>query len=138
MILVETIFGIGTDLCEVARIKESIENHPFFKQFTFTASEIIYCEQAKGSLRFQRYAARFAAKGAVGKAMGGMPYSYLDVSVTKEDDGKPKVVLFGKAKEFADRENVHRILLSLSHIENAAIAYCVAVKRIPIDLINFQ
>ena len=62
------IFGIGTDLIEVARIAEKMEKKAGFKELVFSADEIIYCEAR--TFKYEHYAARFAAKEAFLKALG--------------------------------------------------------------------
>ena len=62
------IFGIGSDVVEVERIKNAIENHPRFLKKIYTEKEIKYCE-SKNTNRFQSYASRFAGKEAVAKSL---------------------------------------------------------------------
>lgn len=119
------IIGVGVDQCDVPRIQKDTERSPIFIRRIFTQEEIDYCEDAK-MLRAESYAARFAAKEAVAKAIGGMPHRFLDVCVTKMEDGKPGVELRGRAKEYASQIGVEEIFLSLTHLEETAIAFCIA------------
>jgi len=125
----DSILGIGVDICDVSRIAEAINRHHFYLAQVYTPEEIIYCDSASGILRAERYAARFAAKEAVGKAIGGMPHRFLDAYITKEKDGQPRVELRGEAKEYADRLGVGNIFLSMSHIRTTAIAFAIAVRK---------
>jgi holo-[acyl-carrier protein] synthase len=80
-------------------------------------------------VRRERYAARFAAKEAVMKALGcGLgAYGFHDVAVARdEDSGEPSLVVEGKAAVLADERGVTRWFLSLSHSDDVAIAFVVA------------
>ena len=125
----ENIGAVGVDICDVARIQEAIERRPLYTKLTFTPKEIAYCDRASGDLRAQRYATRFAAKEAVAKALGGMPYRYTDIGVVNEENGKPQVELRGKAKEYSERIGVRTIHLSLAHIRETAIAFSIAIRQ---------
>ena len=89
------ILGLGTDLVEVARIEQSIARHgERFLQRMFTENEIAYCAAMKTPAPF--YAARFAAKEAVAKALGtgiGAACGWLDIEVRRKAGGEPFVVL---------------------------------------------
>ena len=85
------IVGLGLDIAEIDRIGAAIERHgePFLKRL-YTPAEVAYCESHKN--RFERYAARFAAKEAAMKALGtGWRYGvrWRDIEVTREPTGKP-------------------------------------------------
>lgn len=124
----EQIVGIGIDTCNVAKIKRDVEKEGTFVIDNFTDDEIVYCEQANPWLRAQRYAARFAAKEAVTKALGinGIGVDFHDISVLKERTGKPLIYLGGEVKNQADRMGVTKVLISLAHERNSAIASCYA------------
>jgi holo-[acyl-carrier protein] synthase len=120
------IAGIGVDLCDVARIARAIEGRDgaAFLRRVFTTGERAYCDRRRGAPRVQSYAARFAAKEAVMKALGtgwGQGVSWQDVEVVREGDGAPHLVLHGVA---ADRiPPGGRWHLTLSHTDTTAIAW---------------
>ena len=89
----------------------------------------MYCESSSEA-RPQRYAARFAAKEAVFKAIGtglveGMAFNQIEV--LRAADGEPSLELQGRVAEVAQREGIKRWLLSLSHIKLYATASAIAL-----------
>lgn len=90
----------GTDIIEIARIRESIEDTggAFLKR-VYTEKEIAYCESKK-KMKYQHYAARFAAKEAVFKAISGFFEKYeitwKDIEITNDENGRPEVHLIRK------------------------------------------
>lgn len=123
------LFGIGIDVVETGRIESSINE--FGEQFLFrifTSEESAYCEQHKRSVL--HYAARFAAKEAVSKALGtgiGKDVAFTEIEVTKKPSGEPGIVLHGKAKVFAKKNGIGQILISLTHAEHYAAANAVVM-----------
>lgn len=123
------IFGIGIDVVEVERIALAIERHgePFLAKL-FTASERAYCQgQKKPALH---YAARFAAKEAVSKALGtgiGGQAGWLDLEITRDPSGAPKLMLQGNAADFARQNGISEIQISLTHAREYAAANAIAV-----------
>ncbi|HUK14810.1 MAG TPA: holo-[acyl-carrier-protein] synthase [Bryobacteraceae bacterium] len=121
------IVGTGVDLAEVARIRASIER--FGRRFTdriFTAAEIAYVERKAN--RYERYAARFAAKEAGMKAIGTgwkRGVRWQDFEVTNLPSGKPTLRLHGAAAEFAKRLNVRRVSLSITHTAELGMAHVI-------------
>ena len=123
------IFGIGIDVVEVARIAGSIERHgePFLTKI-FTPAERDYCESRKHAA--MHYAARFAAKEAASKALGtgiGANASLHDLEVVNDANGAPKLRLSGAAEDFARRNGITGIQISLSHTREYAAANAVAL-----------
>lgn len=121
------IVGIGTDIVEIKSIEKFIKQSERFKERVFTANEIRYCEQRK--LKFQHYAARFAAKEAVMKALGtgwdkGIQWKHIEV--TNESNGKPIIRLTKKAKEVMTSLMIDKMHLTLSHCESWATAFVIA------------
>ena len=114
----------GTDIIEIQRIKNSMERHEDgFKDQIFTQSEIEYCESRK-SAKYQHYAARFAAKEAIFKAISKYldnDYTWKDFEVVREEDGKPVVVLK------TDIPEIESIDISLSHCKEYATANVVVL-----------
>ncbi|MGE5346883.1 MAG: holo-ACP synthase [Acidithiobacillales bacterium] len=120
------ILGIGTDLLDVARMaKELEEEGPGFRERLFTPSEIAYCEAKRYPAR--HFAARFAAKEALFKALAGGAAAgrFHEVEVERESEEPPRLVLHGRVREAADRLGVTKILVSLSHTDSLAAASVV-------------
>ena len=118
------IRGIGVDLIEIQRIQSSIDEFgETFLRKIFTDAEIAYCRSRKNPA--QHFAARFAAKEAVSKALStgwSGEFEWKNVEVTNELSGKPNVTLHGSTAEALKKSNVH---LSLSHSETAVVAFAV-------------
>jgi len=113
------ILGIGTDIVETERVREMCERDSAFCRRVFTRTELDYSE---GKItKYQHLAARFSAKEAVAKALGGS-FSWQDVEVVNNSAGKPMVNLYGRAKEAAGSARVH---LSVSHTRGYACAMAV-------------
>ena len=121
------ILGTGVDLCEVGRIRQSVERFGArFLERIFTPAEIAYVERKAN--RFERYAARFAAKEAGMKAIGtgwrgGIRWQ--DFEVANLPSGKPTLRLHGRAEEVARRLGVREINLSMTHTAEMAMAMVV-------------
>lgn len=123
------IFGVGTDIIEVKRIKKLIEKNTRFRDRVFTRKEIQYCEQKKN--RAHSYAARFAAKEAFFKALGTgwrKGVTFKDVEVINQSSGRPGLVLYGKSKEMAKKHHIKNIQVSLSHVSGLAHAVVILEK----------
>lgn len=117
------ILGIGTDLLEVSRMAHELSaGDRVFLDAVFTPAEIAYCEARRHPER--HFAARFAAKEALFKALSGSgPPDFLrEVEVTRDGDAPPRLVLHGRVKEAADRLGVRSALVSLSHTAGLAAA----------------
>jgi holo-[acyl-carrier protein] synthase len=121
------IVGTGIDLAEVARIRASIER--FGARFTgriFTPGEIAYVERKAN--KFERYAARFAAKEAGMKAIGTgwkRGVRWHDFEVANLPSGKPTLRLHGVAAEVAARMKVRNVALSLTHTAELGMAHVI-------------
>ena len=126
------IIGIGTDICDIRRIEQSIKKYgDRFLDKTFTEGERAYCNsKARPAMS---YAKRFAAKEAVAKALAGEEtgsLSWTSVEVSNDASGRPKVNLMKDALERAELRcptdhtlNVH---LSLSDDYPYATAFVIA------------
>jgi len=121
------ILGVGTDLMEIGRIRQSIARFgDRFLARVFTAGEIEYCQRKKNAA--ESFAARFAAKEAGAKALGtGISHgvNWLELEVAREPSGKPLLSLSGRAADRARSLGVARISLSLTHSRDAALAVVV-------------
>ena len=121
------IVGMGVDIAEVPRVQAAIERYGdrFLKRL-FTEAEIRYCESKAN--KYERFAARFAAKEAALKAIGTgwkRGVAWLDVEVVKLPSGKPTLAFRGKAAEFAQRLGVRNASISLTHTEQVAYAQVI-------------
>jgi holo-[acyl-carrier protein] synthase len=118
----------GVDIIEIDRVAKSIETFSdSFKNKVYTQKEIKYCEHKKAE-KHKSYAARFAAKEAVSKALGtGISggASWTDIEILTDDNGSPYVKLSGKCLEFYNRLGPKSISISLSHCNNSAVAFAV-------------
>lgn len=125
--MAEVIKGCGVDIIEIDRIARAMRK-PRFIQRVFTAEE----QRLLSSRPVQSWAARFAAKEAVMKALGcGWRHGvgFQDIAIMRDQNGKPLVELRGQAQEIARRQGVAVVHLSLSHSRSVAVAYVVCVGR---------
>jgi holo-[acyl-carrier protein] synthase len=120
--------GIGIDIIEIARVRRSIETlGDRFLQKVFTPGEIAYCS-AKND-RHQHFAARFAAKEAVSKALStgwAGEFRWKDVEVTNDASGQPRITLHGP---LGQNLTSCPILVSISHSETHVVAMVVIEDR---------
>jgi len=117
------------DITPVNKIRKLLSLHETCDS-VYTEREIAYCQRRKATSH-QHFAARFAAKEAVLKALGsGLrgTIKWTDIEVITEGSGKPAVRLHGAALQAALDANVDYVLVSLSHCEEYAIAQAVAVQ----------
>ena len=122
------ILGIGIDQCEVRRLSRQLESPADeFIAAVFRPGEIAYCT-AKHSPA-EHFAARFAAKEAVLKALagaGGEGTFWQDILISNEPSGRPQVALDGRLRVLADRLGVRKIHGSLTHTAELAAAVAIA------------
>ncbi len=111
------IIGIGTDMCDIRRIENSIEK--FGERFInkiFTEKEQAYCDAKSGRAAY--YAKRFAAKEAVAKALAREEtgaLSWKDVEVRNDPSGRPTIHLYRQAKERLE-SHLPKGLEAITHI----------------------
>ena len=121
------IVGTGVDLAEVPRIKASIERYGArFIDRIYTPAEIAYVERKAN--RFERYAARFAAKEAGMKAIGtGWRHGvrWQDFEVANLPSGKPTLRFHGVAARVADKLGVRNVSLSITHTAELGMAHVI-------------
>ena len=114
----------GTDIIEVSRIKESIEKlGDKFLNKIYTKKEIEYC-LSKNNMKYQHFAARFAAKEAIFKAISSIlknkyEITWTDVEVLNDENGRPYVHFLN------NNYNIEQIDISISHLKEYAIATCI-------------
>jgi holo-[acyl-carrier protein] synthase len=126
-----TITGTGIDVIEVDRIQRALER-PLtgarFRARVFTDTEVGYCE-SRGRGRYQSYAARFAAKEAVMKALGtgwNRNAGWREIEVVRERGRPPGIKLTGKAERFAQLREIVTFHVSITHTATHAIAHVIA------------
>lgn len=116
----------GTDIIEISRIKKSIESvGNRFLDTIYTENEINYCESRKKA-KYQHYAARFAAKEAIFKALSlrlNEKYTWKDFEVLNDETGKPRVHLNVKI------HNLEDIDISISHCKEYAVANVIVIYK---------
>jgi holo-[acyl-carrier protein] synthase len=116
--------GIGVDIIEIDRVRRSIKRMgDRFLEKVYTSSEISYCN-AKAH-RFQHYAARFAAKEALSKALStgwAGEFRWKDVEVMNEPSGQPRFLLHGT---LCERLKGADIMLSMSHSDSHVVAMVI-------------
>lgn len=124
------IRGIGVDIIEIERIRTSIASTDgHFLTKVFTDGEIAYCSGRPNA--DQHYAARFAAKEAVSKALAtgwSGVFRWKDVEVTNAPSGQPLVTLHGDLR--ASLAGAH-LMLSLSHSDSHVVAVAVIEDTAP-------
>lgn len=121
------IIGVGADIIEICRVRRAVERGGRrFLERVFTPAERDFCNARRD--RYACYAARFAAKEAVLKAMGtGLSgCRWVDVEVARPGGGPPEIVLHGEAARLAGRKGISTVLISLSHGREHAVAFAVA------------
>ena len=121
------ILGTGIDLAEVSRIRLAIERYgQRFVDRIYTPAEIAYVERKAN--RFERYAARFAAKEAGMKAIGTgwrRGVTWHDFEVKNLPGGRPTLLLHGEAAKVAAGLGVKRTSLSLTHTSEQGMAFVI-------------
>ena len=116
---------VGVDLIEIERIRRTLDRHgDSFKERCFTEAERAYCDSKPNPP--QHYAGRFAAKEAVGKALGcGVHFTWREIEIAGRP--KPGVLLSGRTAAAAERIGAARIELSMTHSRELAAAVAVAL-----------
>lgn len=116
---------VGNDIIEVDRIKRAAENINFLSR-VFTDNEIEYCESKGNKTKYQHYAARFAGKEAVYKAISPIledkyQIGWKNIEIINDKKGRP-IVVFNEVNF-----NYNEVDISLSHIKDYAMATAVVV-----------
>lgn len=114
--------SVGSDIVEIDRVERLALRNPAFLTRVFSTQELRYCRTKKN--KWQHFAARFAAKEAVWKALGHGGVALRDISISRSPEGRPGVLLKGRPAP--------HIQLSLSHCDRyaLAVAVCVAPQKI--------
>lgn len=120
--------GVGVDLQEISRMGQMISENPSLLKRVFTDEERAFCESSTRTIA--HYASRYAARGAVAKALGLDPNCDLsdgDISVSRDERNKPVAVLSGKAADAAREQGIIEVALSLSLTQDLAVANAMAI-----------
>ncbi|MBU2494745.1 MAG: holo-ACP synthase [Bacteroidetes bacterium] len=123
------ILGIGIDIIEIERIKDSVERFgDAFLNKIFTKTELDYSLSKKN--KYQHLAARFAAKEAIAKALysvGDEGFEWKNVEIYNELNGLPKAKLFGKLKELVAEGN--ELKITMSHSNHYVTCFAILYKK---------
>ena len=120
------IFGIGTDIISINRIKNSLKNKNFINRI-FNEKEILKCKRINNSINC--YAKRFAAKEAFSKALGtgiSNGINFNEIVILNKKSGKPYINIIGQTKKVLDKKfkrKKTKISLSLSDEKKYAVAF---------------
>jgi holo-[acyl-carrier protein] synthase len=123
------IYGIGTDIAKVARVRATMERFPErFRSRVFTKSEVAFCEGLAD--KYPSYAGRFAAKEAFSKALGtGLrgAVGWTEIEVVDNERSRPTIRAHGRAAIILGTRRVH---LSISHLDDYATATVVIEEQL--------
>jgi len=120
------IFGIGTDIVKISRIKKSFKNKLFLPRI-FSKEEVLKCK--KNMNKFNCFAKRFAAKEAFSKALGtgiSNGINFNEIIILNNKSGKPYITLKGKTKRLLEnriKKKKFKISLSLSDEKTHAVSF---------------
>ncbi len=123
----------GTDIIEVTRIEDAINNTKGFKENIYTNNEIECCERIRCQMKYQRYAGRFAAKEAFYKAISkvlvenNLNMSFIDIEIENVEElkNRPRVIILNEDIKKMVEENNIEIDITISHIKETAVAMAV-------------
>jgi holo-[acyl-carrier protein] synthase len=120
------IIGIGIDIVDIKSFTELFNKSKRFRQRVFTENEIEYCENKP--IKYQHYAARFAAKEALMKAIGtgwAKDVQWKHIEVISNKTGRPSIQLYRKVKEIIEILKVKSVHVSLSHSDIIVGAFII-------------
>ena len=121
-----SIFGIGTDIVNVDRLKNSLKNKRFINRI-FNEKEISKCKKIKNNVNC--YAKRFAAKEAFSKALGtgiSNGINFKEIVILNKKSGKPYIRIIGQTKKILNKKFKKKktmVSLSLSDEKKYAVAF---------------
>lgn len=131
------IYGVGTDVCDIRRIRASLERHgERFAARVLSANELVTwkAREARWPERGVRYlATRFSAKEAFSKAVGlgiRMPMTWRSCEIANQASGAPIVVLHGELKTWFEAKGL-RAQLSVSDESDYAVSFCIVETAAP-------
>ncbi|MDQ1272455.1 MAG: holo-[acyl-carrier protein] synthase [Planctomycetota bacterium] len=121
---------VGIDIIEIKRIERLFSANEDFLRRIYTEKEVEYCKQKKN--KYQHFAARFASKEAMFKALGTGwvgNMKWTDIELLNDEMGRPYLNLYGSVKEMAEKKHIDNISVSLSHCKEYAIAQVLLVPK---------
>ena len=121
---------VGIDIIEIKRIERLFSANEDFLRRIYTEKEVEYCKQKKN--KYQHFAARFASKEAMFKALGTGwvgNMKWPDIELLNDEMGRPYLNLYGSVKEMAEKKHIDNISVSLSHCKEYAIAQVLLVPK---------
>lgn len=122
------IKGIGIDLIEIKRIKNALQKWgELLEKRILTPGEIEY-RRIKRKEKLSFIAGRFAAKEAIFKSLGVVP-RWQEVEVLSGKTGAPLVILHKETLQLSQNKNIKKILVSISHTRNLALAQAIALGK---------
>lgn len=132
------IFGIGTDIIEIKRVKRAMSRNPKFVERLFTEQEMEYYR--KKDMKAQHIAGGFSAKEAVLKALGtGLRgFRWKDIEIIRGPVGKPIVRFGGNVRRFMEDNGIGTIHVTISHSKDFATATAIAEASIEMEGIVFE
>jgi len=121
------IKGIGIDIIEVKRLEKALERWgKLFEKRVFTQKERENASRLRKKAKLTYLAGRFAAKEAIFKSLGG-GIGWQDIEILTKKNGQPYLTLTKKTKEFLDKKRIKKILVTISHNNDYAIAQAIAL-----------
>lgn len=123
------IYGLGTDIIEIDRIKNSLNRNLKLLDKLFSKDELLMLKSKK--YKPESVAGNFSAKEAVVKSVGtGLRgFNLHDIQILRDDLNKPIVIPAGKFKDFCIENNISEIKVSISHSKNYATATAIAISN---------
>ena len=121
---------VGIDIIEIKRIERLFSANEDFLRRIYTEKEVEYCKQKKN--KYQHFAARFASKEAMFKALGTGwvgNMKWTDIELLNDEMGRPYLNLYGSVKEMAEKKHIDNISVSLSHCKEYAIAQVLLMPK---------
>lgn len=116
---------VGVDIVEHERFARALERHPRLVERVFTDAEREYCHSRPNPL--QHFAARFAAKEAVGKAIGTGVRSWQEIEISAP--GRPEISVSGRTEQAAVAAGVAGLAVSMSHSGSVSVSVVVATGK---------
>ncbi len=119
---------VGTDITEIARIEKMLATHPRFLTTIFTEKEIRYCQAKKNTS--QHFAARFAVKESVMKAVGKgwlQGLEWTDIETVSLPSGEPTIEAHGTLISAMQAKGITSFAVSISHCKDYAIATVIGL-----------
>jgi holo-[acyl-carrier-protein] synthase len=123
----DMIAGTGIDIIEIARIKRAVQRREGFIDRFFSPQEAAYYRRR--GMNISTIAGGFAAKEAVAKALGTgfKAFGWKEIEITRDPQGRPIVKLLGRAQDLCAEKGIDKILVSISHSRDYAVAQAVAL-----------